>query len=257
MITLTSDWIDDDYYVAALKGRISSHCPDVRITDISHRIKAWNIAQAAYLVRNAFLHFPEGSIHIVAVDSEPAPGKHLLAARLKGHFFLCADNGFLGLLGKVEPESVVALKVPEGKHESTFVSLDIFAGAACSLAQGTSLEDLGEEEKEYEKQVPMRPVFQDNVITGSILHIDSYGNAHTNISREFFENTGAGRSFSIYVQSKYNVIERINSKYRESRMGDLLAIFNSAGLLEIAICNGNAAELLHLSPKSTVRIDFN
>ncbi len=257
MITLTSDWIDDDYYVAALKGKIFSLCPEARITDISHRVKAWNIAQAAYLVRNAFLHFPEGSIHIIAVDSEPDPGKHLLAARLKGHYFLCADNGFLGLLGKEEPEPVIALNKQEENPNSTFVSLDIFAEIACSLAQGTPLTDLGEEVKEYEKQVCMRPVFQDNVITGSILHTDSYGNAHTNISKEFFEKTGAGRSFRIFVQSKYNVIARISSSYKESRLGDLLAIFNSAGLMEIAICNGNAAELLNLSAKSTVRIDFN
>ena len=257
MITLTSDWIDDDYYVAALKGKIFSLCPEARITDISHRVKAWNIAQAAYLVRNAFLYFPEGSIHIITVDSEPEFGKHLLAAHLKGHYFLCADNGLLGLLGKEEPEVVISLRQPDGNPESTFVSLDVFAEVACSLAQGTSLTDLGEEVKEYEKQVSMRPVFHDNVITGSVLHTDSYGNAHTNISREFFNNTGAGRSFRIYVQSKYNVIGRINSSYRESRLGDLLAIFNSASLLEIAIRNGNAAELLNLSAKSTVRIDFN
>jgi S-adenosylmethionine hydrolase len=36
----------------------------------------------------------------------------------------------------------------------------------------------------------------------------------------------------------------------------LLAIFNSLGLLEIAIRNGNAAGLLRLTTDSTIRIDF-
>ncbi len=28
IITLTSDWNDDDYYVASLKGKLLTHCPD-------------------------------------------------------------------------------------------------------------------------------------------------------------------------------------------------------------------------------------
>lgn len=255
IITLTSDWNADDYYVAAMKGRILSQCPDVRISDITHQVKAWNIPQAAFILRNAFPYFPEGSIHIVSVDSEPGREGLLLAARHQAHFFLCADNGLLGLLGGGDPEKVVSLPMEDGN--GSFVSMSVFAQAACRLAAGDSLDDIGENLSEFNKQVPLRPILQDNVITGSVLYIDSYGNAHTNISREVFERTTGGRTFRIYVQTKHYQIDRISSAYRDVRLGDLLAIFNTAGLLEIAMRNGNAAGLLNLSTKSTVRIEFN
>ena len=52
IITLTSDWNENDYYVASLKGKILSSCPEVRIVDINHKVKPFNTAQAAFVVRN-------------------------------------------------------------------------------------------------------------------------------------------------------------------------------------------------------------
>ena len=69
IITLTSDWNDYDYYVASLKGKLLTNCPDVRIVDISHQVRLFNTAQAAFLVRNSYPNFPENTIHIIAVNS--------------------------------------------------------------------------------------------------------------------------------------------------------------------------------------------
>ena len=89
-----------------------------------------------------------------------------------------------------------------------------------------------------------------------MIHIDSYQNAITNVSQELFKRVGNGKAFEIYVRSKYNMINRINKQYNETDPGDLLAIFNSSGLLEIAIRNGNAAGLLNLDTNSTIRVVF-
>ena len=109
IITLTSDWKENDFYVASLKGKLLSACPEAQIIDINHRIKSFNGAHAAYIVRNSYPHFPENTIHIIAVNSEPEKGGELLAARKDKHYFLCADNGILGLLGGAEPEEVITL----------------------------------------------------------------------------------------------------------------------------------------------------
>ena len=89
-----------------------------------------------------------------------------------------------------------------------------------------------------------------------MIHIDSHQNAITNISRELFERVGKGRAFKIYVQSKHYVLDRINTHYNDSEPGDLLAIFNSLGLLEIAIREGNAAGLQKLNTSSIIRVEF-
>jgi S-adenosylmethionine hydrolase len=106
------------------------------------------------------------------------------------------------------------------------------------------------------KQVPMLPTIDESVINGSVIYIDSYKNAFTNINRELFDQIGKGRPFDIFVQSNHNRINRLNKRYGESSLGEMLALFNSIGLLEIAINGGNAADLLNLSINSSVRIKF-
>lgn len=256
IITLTSDWKEYDYYVASLKGKLLSICPEAIIIDINHSIKPFNTAQAAFVVRNSFPHFPDNTIHIIAVNSEPELGGQLLAARKDNQFFLCADNGMLGLLGGSEPDQVVKLKERSNLQPGSFISMSIFAEVACALSAGKSLTHVGEPFEYYNKQIPLRATIEDHIITGSVIHIDSYRNAITNISRDLFKRVGNNRPFEIYVQSKHYIIDRINKRYNETAPGELLAIFNAASLLEIAIRNGNAAGLLKLTTSSTIRVEF-
>lgn len=256
MITLTSDWKENDFYVASLKGKLLSACPEAQIIDITHRIKAFNSSQAAFIVRNSYPNFPKNTIHIIAVNSEPDAGRELLAAKKDDHYFLCADNGILGLLGGTEPEEVIALTAPHKGDPDTFIALSVFASAACEISRGTALSKLGSPVKDFVRQTPLRATIENQTITGSVIHIDSFQNAITNISRELFERIGNGRSFKIYVQSKHYMLDRINKQYHETDPGELLAIFNSTGLLEIAIRDGNAAGLLKLNTNSTIRVEF-
>ena len=256
IITLTSDWNENDYYVASLKGQLLSACPEARIIDISHNIKTFNSSQAAYVLRNSFPHFPDNTIHIIAVNTEPGEGGQLLGARKDNHFFLCADNGILGLLEGNEPEVVVRLTGNYQDKPDTFLALSVFASAACALSAGTPLSKLGSPAEDYDKQTPLRATIEDNTIIGSVIHIDSYQNAITNISEELFNRVGNKRPFVIYVQSKHYTINKINQRYNESDPGDLLAIFNSSGALEIAMREGNAAGLIRLTTNSTIRVEF-
>jgi len=183
-------------------------------------------------------------------------GVELLAARKDKHYFLCADNGILGLLGGTEPDEVITLTEHCKEEPDTFIALSVFARIACELSKGTAMKKLGSPAKDYNRQIPLRATIEDLTIIGSVIHIDSYQNAITNISQELFKRVGNGNAFEIYVQSKYNMINRINKQYNETDPGDLLAIFNSSGLMEIAIRNGNAAGLLNLDTNSTIRVEF-
>ena len=65
-----------------------------------------------------------------------------------------------------------------------------------------------------------------------------------------------GRKFSIYVQSFSYKIEEIVENYADVEDGDMLALFNSLNLLEIAIRNGFLTELLALSVGSSIMVKF-
>jgi S-adenosylmethionine hydrolase len=103
--------------------------------------------------------------------------------------------------------------------------------------------------------VPLRATIDKNVIIGSIIFIDSYGNAISNITREVFYRVFEGKEYRILIQSNKNYTEKILEKYSDVPVGEMLARFNSLDLLEIAINGANVSELLSLAVGSVVRID--
>ena len=253
IVTLTSDWNSDDYYSAAVKGTILNRCPGTLVVDITNQVPSFNIALAAFQLKHAYRHFPADTIHIIAVNSDSKEKRPYLALKADNHFFIGYDNGIFGLLLEHDPEEMVSI---ESSGAEIFPELSVFAAAACEIIRSGRLSGLGSKYTQLYKQVPMLPAIDESVINGSVIYIDSYKNAFTNISRELFDQIGKGRPFEIFVQSNHNRIDRLNISYSDSSLGEMLALFNSLGLLEIAINGGNAADLLNLALNSSVRIKF-
>ncbi|MBT8183379.1 MAG: SAM-dependent chlorinase/fluorinase, partial [Eudoraea sp.] len=108
VITLTTDFGLKDHFVGAIKGTIYRELADARIVDISHDISPFNIHECAYLLKNSYKAFPEGTIHIVGVDSEPTKENQHIAVLVDGHYFISANNGVVSLItSEIKPEKVV------------------------------------------------------------------------------------------------------------------------------------------------------
>ncbi|UCG27216.1 MAG: SAM-dependent chlorinase/fluorinase, partial [Bacteroidales bacterium] len=191
---------------------------------------------------------------IIGVNTIASPDRPYVAIKADGHFFIGCDNGIFGLILNKDPETVILIK-PKVK-EATFPGLYLFVDAACHLAMGKKITDLGKQVRQYAKRVPLRAAIDESVITGSVIYIDSYQNAITNITRDLFNRVGKDRPFEILVTSNYYKISKLNDTYGETAVGEILALFNSLDLLEIAINNGNAANLLNLSSGSGIRVHF-
>ncbi|MFO8233947.1 MAG: SAM-dependent chlorinase/fluorinase [Bacteroidales bacterium] len=253
-ITLTTDWIKDDFYAGALKGKLLNLCEDVNIVDITHQIKPFNLSQAAFIMRNTYSHFPENTIHIIGVQSVPLKNQDFLLVEKENQYFIGADNGIFGLLFNSKPDRIIKLNA--SLDYPTFPALSVFAETAAALVAGKTLDTLGTESSEISKRVPLRPTIDESVIIGRIVYIDSFSNAITNITKELFYRVADGRKFQIYVQSNAHKISDISKSYNAKPEGELLALFNSLNLLEIAMNGGNAADILALSTDSTVRVRF-
>lgn len=269
IITLTTDWKNSDYYVAAVKARIMSICPEAKIVDISHSISAFNSAQAAFVIKKSYTYFPPGTIHIIGVNSVPEDGQSFLAVEAHGQYFIGTDNGIFALIFGDNVKRIIKIVYDKSLSESKktddsesssygelFPELSIFAVTAAFMAGGGNLSELGEIQEGFNRQIPIRATFENSRIIGSVIYIDSYQNAISNISRELFYRVGKGRRFDIFVQSNYYKISKINNFYNETSVGELLAVFNSLDLLEIAINKGNVAELLALDLNSVIRLKF-
>src|SRR5690606_32162854 len=273
IITLTTDFGEKDHFVGAIKGAIYSELPDLRIVDISHSISPFNISEAAYIIQNAYISFPKGSIHIIGVDSELNPENKHIAVKLDDHYFICANNGIMSMLcSEIAPEKIVEINIHD-RVTSSFPVLDVFVKVACHIARGGTLEVIG---KAIENIKPIRnlvPYVNDDrtQIIGSVIYIDNYGNVVTNIKKSFFETIQKGREFEVSARSyKFKVIHAkysdiVNFDIPEEKRhdeGKRLVVFNSGGFLEIAVYKsnpitvGSASTLMGLNLMDTVSVNF-
>jgi S-adenosylmethionine hydrolase len=273
LITLTTDFGLKDHFVGAVKGAIYTELPEAHIVDISHDITPFNIAETAYVLKNAYKSFPEGSIHIIGVDSEINEETNHIALKLDNHYFICPNNGVISMIAsEFRPEKIVEINIHD-RIESSFPVLDVFVKVACHLKRGGLLDVIGKEISDFKKIKDLQPIISSdtNKITGSVIYIDNYGNIITNISKKLFNLVGKGRPFEMLVgrysfkiiHEKYSDIVNFSIPTDERHNdGTRLSIFNSAGFIEIAIYRSNletvggASSLLGLKYRDQLTITF-
>jgi len=251
VVTLTTEWKPEDIYHGIIKGKLCNMCPGIQVIDNACSIPPFNISHASFVIRNTYNNYPEGTIHIICVHSEAVKEENYLIVKAKGHYFIGTDNGIFSLILNGEPEAVVKID-----HRGSSDELEIFARAAADLISGKTLQELGKPFKNISERVPLRATIDKNVIIGSIIFIDSYGNAISNITREVFLRVFDGKEYRVLIQSNKNYTDHILEKYSDVPVGEMLARFNSLDLLEIAINGANVAELLSLGIGSVLRIDI-
>ena len=252
IITLTTDLGLSDYYVGALKGAIFSQMPEVTIVDTTHVVPPFNIHHAAYVLKQAYPNFPKGTVHILGVNAEVSSSQNYLAIYCDGHYFIGTDNGVFSLMFDKVPDKIYDLSnIRQETDLLIFPVKDVFTKAACHLARGGTPEVLGMMQESFIKVDTLQPAFSNNVLHGTIIYVDSYGNAVVNINKKLFNETVKGRNFTIEFQGEE--ISEISMRYNEI-LGNIIAIFNSAGHLEIAQAQDSVARLYNLSVGSAVTI---
>lgn len=255
IITLTSDWGLSDYYIAAVKGAIYSASPDVTIVDVTHNIARFDIRSTAFIIKNCYKNFPDGTIHILAVDTEESVDNPHVALKMNGHYFIGTDNSIFSLIIGEEPYEAVIIDVVQDSDFFTFSTRDRFAKVAVMLHNGASLADIGKPYAIKEK-IEVKPSYGANFIHGVVIYIDAYENLVTNITKELFYQVCAGRNFTIKLCSGIYTLNKIRRSYQEVPEPDLLALFGSHGFLEIALNREKASSLLGMKCDSAVDVYF-
>ena len=243
VVTLLTDFGMRDGYVAAMKGVLATYAPGAILMDAGHGIPPQNVFAASWALCQYAWYFPEGTIHQVVVDPGVGTRRHALLVMADGRFFIGPDNGVLAMtVGRAEHRKLGVIK-PEihlPDHLShTFHGRDVFSYAAALLASGTYGFDDLVNPLESMVSLPVPPVSQTSVsISGSIIHIDGFGNLITNIREHDVQHlTGTPREIAVTGSP---VIQRWVSTYGDMPEGELAALINSSGHVEIA-CNGSSA----------------
>ena len=251
IIALLTDYGTQDIYAGVMKGVIWSICPEARIADLTHDIPPQDITAGALSLWGAFRYFPSGTIFCAVVDPGVGTQRRAIAVQTHDHFFVGPDNGLLwwaisegGIVTAVELRNP-AYFLPA--ISPTFHGRDIFAPVAAYLAKGVPISEFGSEVSpdELVQLPPLRAEVGDRLIVARVIHIDRFGNAITNLREEDFSAWAENLGWRTWRASlRGATFEAICQCYADAPKGTPLLLFNSYGLLEVAVNQGNAAQKL-------------
>jgi S-adenosylmethionine hydrolase len=223
-LVLMTDFGLKDGAVAAMKGvaqgvarNLAQRLP---ITDLTHDIPPFDIAEAAYRLRQTAPYWPGGTVFVTVVDPGVGTARKSVAARdVAGRIFVCPDNGLLThLADEIGFEGVreideIAHRLPGSSESFTFLGRDLYAFIGARLACGDlEFDDIGPTLPEITRlEVHHATRLEDRVI-GAIPVLDvNFGNIWTNIPKHLLEQVGVNFGDQVQVVIKHNELER----YRE------------------------------------------
>ena len=256
IITLTTDFGVSSPYVAQMKGVILSICSRVTLVDLSHAIGPQNIREGAVVLADVTPRFPQESIHVAVVDPGVGTARRLVYAEIGEQRYVAPDNGLLSWLAAVtKPRLIVAIEkdafwLPQ--RSNTFHGRDILAPVAAHLANGLDPGKLGTPCDELVMlEWPLRKRSSSGV-TGEVLFIDSFGNVITNINADELEAIGSASS--LVVDCAGRKMRGVVPTYGAAMPGEIVALIDSQGRLEIARVGGNAAKDLQIGVGEAVQV---
>jgi S-adenosyl-L-methionine hydrolase (adenosine-forming) len=222
-----------------MKAVLVWQCPDARLIDVTHQVPRHDILCGSITLERAIDGFLPGTVHLAVVDPGVGTDRRILIVEVNGQRVVCPDNGLVTWTWRLHAacKSYEATWRPAKKVSETFHGRDIMAPIAARLAAGQELEAMARPIDD--------PILLDvnpaSTSRGRIIHLDTFGNATTNIAHSFLRDL-AFRD----VKVKGKRLGKLRRTYRDVAPGKPLALIGSSGLLEIAVRDGDAARQLKL-----------
>jgi S-adenosylmethionine hydrolase len=248
-----------------MKGAILAVDPGAVIVDVTHGVTRHAIEEGSFLLSRVWDVFPPGTVFLVVVDPGVGGRRRNMIVTSAGRFFVGPDNGLVtDLEGERGIEGVHVIRTAAveriRRHRpagSTFLGRDVFAPVAAALAGGGSPSLLGRRGAAPKRVAVPRVDAGKGAVTGTVRYVDSFGNMLTGISRAHIER-GLGRPalerIRVTVDNRVE-IRGLRAFFAEGREGELIAILNSWGMVELTVNAGRAIDRFAGLAKVDVRID--
>lgn len=259
IISITTDFGEDDHFVGVMKGVILGINPDAVIVDINHQVNSYDIFDGAYSLLQSYRYFPPGTVHLVVVDPGVGSGRRPIIVQTKNYKFVAPDNGVLSFVYELE-ESVEVRHATASHYfldsvSNTFHGRDIFAPLAAWVSRGLETDKFGGVITDYARFASPRPTWaSDALLKGIAIKVDKFGNVITNIAptdvpQLFGENPAPFR-----IRINGHEITRLCQSFAAGEPSELIAITGSSGFLEICMNRGSAAGVLNVNRGAEVEV---
>jgi S-adenosylmethionine hydrolase len=263
IIALLTDFGLEDPYVGVMKGVITSLAPEARLIDLTHQVPMGDIQRGAFILWQASLDLPAGTIFLAVIDPGVGTGRKGLYLQCGDHRYIGPDNGLFSYLIYHHEPRIWELSNPDYYYRSTgtsstFHGRDIFAPAAAHAARGVEGDRFG---AQLETPITLpRPQlsFQSGGISGEIISADRFGNLFTSIGQ--FTTRGkellcdswiGGDSIALPISGGLSLKVRdlelpfVNT-FGSISQGDCAGLIGSTGLVEIVSNQSSARSRLGL-----------
>ena len=247
-VLFLTDFGVKDGAVAVCKGVMLGIEPRLRIVDVTHEVRPYDIESAAEVIEQTLPFYPPGTVTVAVVD--PGVGserKSIAVLTKKGHLLVGPDNGIFTLVLESEGfDRAVELRdrrfFRPGEKSFTFHGRDVFSPVGAHLASGTPIDSLGP------PVVPVRLNLQlarrsTGGIEGSVRYIeDPYGNVVTSIPAALLDSAAlhVGDSVDVRIGSR-SLRLPWRATFSDVPNGKALAVMHSRGLLSFSINQGDFA----------------
>lgn len=240
MLVLFTDFSLHDPYVGQMKAVLHRHAPGVPVVDLLHEVPAFDAAAGAHLLAALDDTFPPGCVFLAVVDPGVGSNRPAVVLEADGNWYVGPDNGLLSVVA-ARAQKIRFWEV-EWRPEvlsHTFHGRDLFAPVAARIASGTF-------PKEWLRAVDGLQVRLEAGDLSRVVYIDHYGNALTGLR--------AGNvPTSARLEAKGRLL-RYARVYAEAAPGEAFWCADSAGLVELAVNGGSAAQQLGLKLGDSVGV---
>jgi S-adenosylmethionine hydrolase len=235
-ISLITDFGSSDPFVGIMKSVIYSKNSAVNIIDITHSIPPQNIETAAFYLMASVPYLPKWTVMLCVVDPGVGTGRSVMWVKTENHQIIAPDNGLVSWIE--EKEKIIETRVIDNqklflsKISSTFHGRDIMAPAAAMIAKGFKEEDIGPLHDSYNRIPFPHPLRVGNTVHGEVIAIDRFGNAITNIMKDY-----------VTPKSIFNIsnilIKGLTLTYAMGGQNEGIAVIGSYDFVEFSIKNSN------------------
>lgn len=261
IITLLTDFGLCDGFAGVMKGVMLQIAPGARLIDVSHDLPPHSISAASFLNEWSFGYFPVGTVHLCVTDPGVGTARRVLVVENSGHLFVAPDNGLLTPIFDDEGKTTIIHASNRrywlDKVSHTFHGRDIYAPISAYLAIGVPASEMGGEITDPVRlTAPPLDVSPESILC-RILYIDRFGNLVTNLDTKTFGAWIASKPCNdrqIIISWPGGRIQGVSKSYREKEPGEVLAVFDGYDRLEIAVREGNAAQITRLGIGSQIGI---
>ena len=253
IVTLLTDFGINDPFVGVMKGVVLSRFRAAQLVDLAHGVSPQDVREGSFWLARSVPWFPPGTVHVAVVDPGVGSERRALAARCDDQIVLAPDNGLLS--GVVARSARSAVHVIEPARfdlpplSSTFHGRDLFAPVAAELASGRrGLDAVGPMQMAPAPPSVVPPRQTDGAVEGTVVVVDRFGNLITDIDAAMVGPLG-----QVQVRIADRLLE-LRRTYADARSGELVALINAFGTVEVARRDGDASRTLGLGRGQAVRV---